>query len=346
MKALRALHAWAGLFAAILFIPLGLSGALLVWGEDMMRAGNAPAQQIAPARTIEQRAADLAAIERAVAPNTVQWVRLPRERIGLYEAGLGQERVAVVDPVSLEMIELREGHARFIDYLFEFHIGLFADEAGEKVQGVLALFGIGFAISGVILFWPARRSFSLAAMAPRDASRRSLLSAHRAIGIVAAAPLALTMLGAVLLGFGDDARKALAAAMPSKPEAIIALPRGEPGWAGALATLQIALPDAQLKVIQYPAPGKSEARFRLRRPMEWQPNGRTYATIDLSTGALTSLTDSEKRPLGERLFYLAYPLHAGMTGGWAMKLLQTFVGLALAGLGVLGVWGFLKRRRV
>lgn len=343
MRLLRTIHQWVGLALCAVLFALGLSGALLVWEDEIMRAGNAPAQQVAPTRTPAERAADIAAIERAVAPEKVQWIRLPRPRIGVYEAGLGHERVAVIDPRTLELIEIREGKARAVDWLFELHIGLFADEAGERVQGFIALLGVGLALSGAVLWWPARRSFSMTALAPKSARRPHLLASHRHLGILAAAPIALTLVLAIALSWPQTVRSLMAGgADPASDTTVI---RGAPGWRGALDLLATHHPDAEIKVIAYPRGPGEPATFRMRRPGEWQPNGRTYAQIDLTRGERVSFTDAHALTPGERAFYAAFPIHAAKVGGLPWKLVQTFAGLALAALSLLGALAFLRKPR-
>jgi uncharacterized iron-regulated membrane protein len=342
VRLLRAVHQWVGLAVCVVLFALGLSGAILVWEDEIMRAGNPTSQAIAPARTSAGRAADFAAIEAAVAPEKVQWIRLPRPRIGAYEAGLGHERVAVFDPRDMRLVEIREGKARAVDWLFELHIGLFFDAPGERVQGVVALFGAALAISGAILWWPARRSFRLRTLAPATMRRPHLLAAHRSIGILAAPTIALTLLLAVALCYPETIRT-LMAGPPRAPAAETLV--GAPGWAGAFDLLQQRLPDAEVKVIAFPRAPDKPALFRLRRPHEWQPNGRTYAEVNLTTGALVSVTDSEVRPAGERAFYAAFPLHAAKVGGLPWKLFQTFTGLALAALSLFGAVAFARKQR-
>jgi uncharacterized iron-regulated membrane protein len=342
MRLLRALHQWVGLALCAVLFALGLSGALLVWEDEIMRTGNATAQVAAPARTSAERAEDIAAMEAAVAPEKVQWVRLPRPRIGVYEAGLGNERVAVFDPRDMRLVEIREGKARAIDWLFELHIGLFADEPGERAQGVIALFGLALAISGAILWWPARRTFSLRTLAPATMKRSPLLAAHRSIGILAAPTIALTLLMAIALCYPETVRALMAGPKRDPaPETLV----GEPGWAGAFDTLKARLPDAEVKVVAFPRAPDKPALFRMRQPGEWQPNGRTYAEVNLVTGALVSVTDSEARTTGERAFYAAFPIHAAKVGGLPWMVFQTFTGLALATLSLFGAVAFARKAR-
>jgi len=47
----------------------------------------------------------------------------------------------------------------------------------------------------------------------------------------------------------------------------------------------------------------------------------------------------------KRLYDGLYPLHTGKVGGWLYKGLTALSGLALAALGVFGLWSFLIKPR-
>jgi uncharacterized iron-regulated membrane protein len=77
--------------------------------------------------------------------------------------------------------------------LFDLHAHLMAGETGERVGGVIGLLGVVLAVTGLVLWWPARRRLSLANLVPRDLSRRTLLIWHRDVGAVTS-PILLVLL--------------------------------------------------------------------------------------------------------------------------------------------------------
>ncbi|MBW8304974.1 MAG: PepSY domain-containing protein, partial [Brevundimonas sp.] len=91
------------------------------------------------------------------------------------------------------------------------------------------------------------------------------------------------------------------------------------------------------------APGKP-ASIRLKQPGEWHPNGRTTVLIDPATSAVARVSDAQTLTRGERAVHAIYPLHAGSVGGWLYEWVTVVSGLALAALGGVGLWAFLKQR--
>jgi uncharacterized iron-regulated membrane protein len=67
--------------------------------------------------------------------------------------------------------------------------------------------------------------------------------------------------------------------------------------------------------------------------------------LDPRDGAVLAVTRWNALDPGARVVAVVYPLHTGELGGPLLEALVSLNGLALASLGVTGIWLWFKRRR-
>src|SRR5690606_1156298 len=108
--------------------------------------------------------------------------------------------------------------------------------------------------TGLIVWFPAWRSFA-GRMWPRTSRRRDLLSAHRDLGIVFAAPVFVFCLTGGAIIFHDETKALLSAIFPHQAQEVFAPPPGvgDIDWPKALAAAQAAFPEGQLRMASFPA---------------------------------------------------------------------------------------------
>ncbi len=82
--------------------------------------------------------------------------------------------------------------------MFDIHHHLLMGETGDMLGGVLGLIGIGFVVTGVILWWRTRRKFEFR-LWPKRLSRAAIVRHHRDIGIIVAPLLFLSMLTGAMM---------------------------------------------------------------------------------------------------------------------------------------------------
>lgn len=357
MGLLRVLHRWAGGLVGLFLAVLGLSGALLVHKDDFLRA-------TLPHAADAQRQ-DVASIARAVEtifalPAPPRSIILAGERMGLHRLNYGKDAPggAYADQAGEIVVAWSSKWERPEIWLFDLHHYLLSGDPGAIAAGVFAMAGLVFVITGVILWWSARRLFAFR-LWPANLSRNAVVRQHRDLGVIAAPILFLSMLtGAMMtlpavenLLLAPVSRPAEMTAAQKPPEA-----KGGPltaglDWAALLGKARALYPDAEIRTIGLPGKPGGLITVRLRQQAEWLPNGRTMLWFDPATGALVEQRDAQALPLGLRIANLEYPLHAAKVGGLPYRLVMTASGLSLALLGSLAVWTFWanpktqKRRR-
>lgn len=345
MKLIESLHRWTGGFIGLLLAVLGLTGAVLVHKDAWIMLPHAGDVQVVDTRHL----ADVT--QRIMAPATrPQSLLFASRDLGLmrltYEGGRG----AYADQNGSLVAQWDSQWKRPEIWLFDLHRHLFAGDAGETVGGVAALFGLGFVITGVLLWRRTRKSFALRLM-PTRMSRPAIVRHHRDLGIVVAPLLLLSFAtGAVLvfkpmtaLLFGPSAPAQIERALTGPPPRNAELAE-DMDWAKLIATARQRFPDAELRHLSLPRKGNGLVTIRMRRPQEWLPNGRTMLWFADDTGALIAVQDATRLPSAVQGQGLLYPLHAAKVGGLAFRLLMTVSGLALTLLGTLAVWTFWFKR--
>ncbi|MEQ8329711.1 MAG: PepSY-associated TM helix domain-containing protein [Longimicrobiales bacterium] len=346
---LRTTHLWVGVALSLLLLVLAVTGSALVYKEAYWRAVYPELRGPAPAVGPAEHAAAIAASAEAFGPE-LRSVKLPEPGVPAYHLYLeGGEAFVAAD--DFRVLDRWSPTGRLMGLLFDVHAHLLAGERGEQVGGVVALLGSFLVLSGVVLWWPARRRFRARHLLPHGTSRPALIQWHRDLGMLTT-PLLLVLLlsgagivfygaaGRILNGvFGDPP-------LPAEPAAptTSALPAG-PAGPEVVAAAQDAFPDARLVFYYPPGPAGEVHRFRAKRPCEVHPNGRSAVHVDGAARVVLAV-DACTLPPGERALHALYPLHAGKTGGALYKALAFLGGLALAALSASGVWAYgLKLRR-
>jgi len=352
MRWIDLLHRWLGGTIGLLLAVLGVSGALLAHKDAWVGVAGARDAQA------QDTAALVAAVERVMAdpearPRSIVFAS---RSFGLDRLSYDGEAGAYADQAGEIVTRWSSQWERPEIWLFDLHHHLFNGDAGEIVAGVAGLCGLGFVITGLILWWPLRRSWEFR-LWPRRLSRFPVLRHHRDLGVVLAPLLALSLTtGAIMvfrpvtdlvLGPGAAAEVTASLEPPPPRQATLA---ARPDWRGMIETARRLHPGAEVRILSLPRGETGLISLRLRQPQEWLPNGRTTLWFAADTGKLVHARDALKLPPRAQAYNALYPLHAAKVGGLPYRILITLSGLALGLFGTLTVWTFWferspKRRR-
>lgn len=346
MKLIDLAHRWTGGLIGLVLAVMGLSGAILVHKDAWVRpphAGDAQVQDVAVLAGAVGRMTDGA--ER---PGSII---LASRDFGLHRLRFAGEAGAYADQSGTIVARWADKWDRPELWLFDLHHYLLAGETGAIVAGGLALVGLGFVATGLILWWPLRRSFQFR-LVPARMTRPWILRQHRDLGVVVAPLLTLSLLTGAMLTLKPVADLVLAPWSGGAPvRAALAPPKAEGGppaarqdWTAILGEARRRFPDAEFRTVGLPRKPGDLISVRMRQPREWLPNGRTTLWFDPADGRLVEARDALAAPRGAQMFNAVYPLHAAKIGGLGYRLVMTASGLGLALLGTLSVWTFWFRR--
>ncbi|MFM7348679.1 MAG: PepSY-associated TM helix domain-containing protein [Erythrobacter sp.] len=340
---LTTIHRWLGGLVGLGLAVLGLTGAALMWKPWWV---GVPLVSRAPSD------AEALAIVGAADKLGARHVTLPSAEFGAAQAGLGEGAGAYLGLDGNLLARWGSTWERPETFLFDLHHHFLMGETGELIGGWLGIAAVLFAVTGIVLWWPTRRTFALRAV-PARLTRPSIIRHHRDIGAVLALPILLAGLtgammvlkplgAAVLAPLSPRAEIAAWQAKPPVAESATA----SPAWPAILAAAHARFPDADLRMIVWPkAPGEA-VMVRMRRPAEWHPNGRTTLTF-APDGRLLAARDATAAPRAVKAQNALYPLHSARMIGSPMalplRIVMTLAGLGLALLGSLAVVTFWRR---
>jgi uncharacterized iron-regulated membrane protein len=339
LRTLSFAHRWLGGLVGLGLAALGLSGAALMWKPWWVDVAQDPRLP-----TEVETLAIISAGERLGAA----YVTLPSAEFGVTQAGMPDGGGAYLAHDGTVLTRWDSVWGRPETWLFDLHHHLLMGETGELISGWLGIAAVLFCVSGLILWWPTRRTFQWRAL-PVRLTRPSIIRHHRDIGVVLALPILLaSVTGAmmVLRPLGETILAPLSS--PAEVRAWQAKPPLAPvaspaKWQMIFATARARFPDAEARMIIWPKAAGEAVTIRMRRPAEWHPNGRTTVTLT-GDGTVLMARDSPTAPLAVRAGNALYPLHSARMAGSALALplrvVMTLAGIGLALLGSLTVVTF------
>lgn len=325
---LSLVHRWLGAVVGLGLAMLGITGTLLLWKPWWVAI-----DQLPRAATRSEMLAIIASADRLGAGH----VTLPSAEFGVAQAGLPNGGGAYISHNGHLLAQWNSAWDRPETLLFDLHHHLLMGHTGEIISGWLGLAAILFVATGVVLWWPTRRTFQWRAL-PARLTRPAIIRHHRDIGVVLALPIVLAAgTGAliVLKPLSDtlmsplSARAAVREWQAKPPETSQA---AEPNWAAMLTAAMDRFPVATPRIIIWPKMPGGTVQVRLRQPEEWHPNGRTTLWMT-GHGTVLIERDAARAPLAIRAQNALYPIHAARMAGSPLSL-PLRIGLTVAGLGL------------
>lgn len=338
-RTLSLAHRWLGGLVGLGLAVLGLSGAALMWKPWWVSVAQDPRLP-----TEGETLAIIGASERLSAG----YVTLPSAEFGVAQAGLPDGGGAYLAHDGTLLARWDSVWSRPETLLFDLHHHLLMGETGELISGWLGIAAVLFCVTGLILWWPTRRTFQWRAL-PARMTRPAIIRHHRDIGVVLALPILLAAITGAMMVLRPLGETILAPlSNPVEVEAWQAKPPTPPmastaNWPVILSSAHARFPDAEARMIVWPKAAGEAVTIRMRRPAEWHPNGRTTVTLS-GDGTVLMARDAPAAPLTVRVGNALYPLHSarmmGSTLALPLRIVMTLAGIGLALLGSLAVVTF------
>lgn len=348
MRLLDTLHRWLGGSIGLLLAVLGVSGALLVHKDVWTGLPGARDAQRIDTATLAATAQRLMA-DPEVRPRSILFAS---ETFGLNRLSFKGEAGAYTDQSGAIVARWESQWERPEVWLFDLHHHLFYGDTGEIVAGVAGLVGLGFVVTGLILWWPLRRSYEFRVV-PRKLSRFPILRHHRDWGLMLAPVLALSLITGSIMVFrpvanlilGPGAEAEITESLKHPPPLKGVKVADNLDWGGMIRQARALYPTAEIRILSLPRDDSGLVSLRLRQPQEWLPNGRTTLWFAADTGRLVQTRDALQLAPRAQAYNALYPLHAAKVGGLPYRLLMTLSGLTLGLFGTLTVWTFWFARK-
>lgn len=353
-NSLVTIHLWVGLVAAPFLFVLGLTGAVMVFENEIADALNARLVRVQPSGT----ALSPTALESRIQPEYPGYrllgINLPPD--ANHAAAIdalspdGKTEVALfVDPYSGKVLGTAEEQSGVMGWIHGLHTHLQAGRTGSTIVASLALVLLFLSLSGLILWWPTK----LFSVRWRGTAKRVVFEAHNALGIYAWVFLLLfSVTGAVIhwdrpvAGWIDR----LTGAGPLQP-----LPRSAPACAGRpavpadrlLGAATAAVPGARATWLQMAPDPTTPVRVVFKYPEDHTPAGRTQVFLEACSAKILTVRNARQMPASFR--YTAMwnrELHTGDIFGWPTRILAALFSLSLPLMGLTGplIWWTRRRR--
>ncbi|MCK9504221.1 MAG: PepSY domain-containing protein [Porticoccaceae bacterium] len=349
---LRRWHRWCGLAVLLFLLVAAITGSLLVYKKALIRLLITPDAALPASLNSSDMATELDRIVAIIGLENVGLIKVPNSQEPywtvippLAEKDVKTEKIPI-RLLAIGTLEPYKNNLWLLDslaFIRKLHTDLLVGEIGEALLLASTAGGLFLSITGVVIWWPTRKSFRWRWVLPRPMARQMLIHSHRHGGVVAAAVLIIVLVtGGIMLW-----QKLVRPILP--PVAAQPLPQsfkgGEtlnPSW--YLLTAAAAVPDGWPTYIRLPGITNSEANIRFRLPGEWHANGRTAVNFDARQGTVTLTTRSDQVSPARNVLNQLYPLHSGYGMGVVYVALIFLSGVAMLWLGISGGLSYLARR--
>jgi len=361
-----AIHRWIALVLCVLLVPIAISGALLVW-HDELDALVHPARFAVTGNTTAPTSSYLDSARGALPANfTPMVVRFPAEEgrpvtvmARGEEAGTRQLLTVYLDPPSGRVLDVVNFRSSFFGFLHRFHENLTIPEySGRAIVGWAGVGMLILSLTGLWLWWPRNGVFR-AGLRWRRAGDATISNLHYLLGFWIALPLTFVSLTGIYLSFPQTARSAMSAIAPMNPQA------GRPIFAAQLARETQLTPDAALDAARNAKPGwrpsalflernerpeqRGERTERGERPAPtWRVQMRDPGSNDI-TNVIVNDRDGTARSLpdplaGDRAAQWIRFLHEGSRGGPVWQIAVFLTGVFPPIFACTGIVMWLRRR--
>lgn len=361
---IRQVHLWLGLSAGLILAVVGLSGAGLVFADQMVKSevpsffASVGAGEWRPVSEwlsdAEKKYPDLKPIKFVFGPGSIPMPTAVPVLFAKTEHN-GDERHTLisVDPVKGIALQRIDAEDTWAGILVIFHKELLADDAGMVIVAIAGIFGIISVISGIYLWWPKPGRWSMAFRFRRGARGIALLyDLHGVPAGWVAIPLLLALVSGLYIEQPRwiDPIVNVASAVRDLPPA--SARSSAPGSCSKATNVDEAVALAKsgretkiLRHLYLPLGPTGTYDIELRAP-DANPRAdgdRIY--VDANCPRVVAVVASDSFSVGENLKSWMWPLHADLLLGPIGKVLLFFAGLSLPALFATGLLYWLKTRR-
>ncbi len=367
-------HYWSGLISGVNLIILSLTGAILVFHEEL-EALMHPAG--ADARRLENPAQlPVVALQPIVTDNVAAHPEFRASSIGLAGAERAQHRIifvptesalataaereksmperldVYVDPWTGEARPAEEEGLDLLHILFHLHVDLFAGRAGLLFLGLISLVFLFSTVSGFILYGPFMKQLAFGMIRPGSVNLAAA-DIHKFVGVVTLAFQGLMAFTGACLTLGTFVLQIYVyfelTSAPA-PASVQTISTGE-----TLADVDTILAHSRahfaeqaepvvLTAVLFPGGLQGDDYFVTlgEEPAGLKRFVPRPLLLDRHSGELIR---ELVLPWYIQLIAISQPFHFGNFGGWPVKVLYCILGLTTGALAVTGYVMYFARRR-
>jgi len=360
----RQIHLWLGLSAGLILALVGLSGAGLVFAEQMVRSetpsffADVGPGEWKPVSTwiadAETKYPDLAPLKFVFGPGAIPMPTGVPVIFKKTEVN-GEERHTLIsiDPVNGVALQRINAEDTWAGWLVIFHKELLADELGALIVAIAAVVGLVSVITGVYLWWPKPGRWGMAFRLRRGARGAALLyDVHSVPAIWLLVPLALALASGLYIQKPDWIDPIVRIASDVRelpPTSAVSSPAGAcPTQTSLDDAVALAAKGRDGQILRHAylpmgPNGTYDIEFRAADANPRADGDRIY--IDAHCPKILAAVTADSMSAGEKAKSWMWPIHADLLLGWVGKTLLFLAGLMLPILFATGLLFWLKTRR-
>ena len=326
------IHRWVALTLGAFIVLVGLTGATLVFREELTPVFT-PAAKVSPAPVPAGAYDRILAAARSIEPGlTAVDIDLPGRAdraAGVIIRKPPWDRHIFVDPHDGAVVA--DGEREWLPFtsVYELHRRFLMGSAGESVVGGFGLALAFLGVSGLVMWWP--RNWSYAFRVRWDGNRLAVsYDLHKCIGAAFALILIVNATIGFMMSF-DEASVAVVNAMsgssgpPPVPKATSNFLRSGRSLEEIVAAADRAFPEGWVRRITIRA-GDTPVVVRKRRPTDNETNGMNRIYVDAASATVLQAKLQRDMPLGSAMFEWLFPLHSGTLLGTPYRLVLIVAG--------------------
>jgi uncharacterized iron-regulated membrane protein len=324
-------HRWAALVFALPLLVQALTGAMLMFRHEIVRATDPHAIRATSISLAPPLDTAIASVTAAYPADHIARADYPRTANGVLLFTLqtpdGGRRYIGVDPGTGRVTGELGALAYAFETLRDLHEHWLAGENGRIATGMTGLAMLGIGISGLIVWWQGWTRWRMAFRLPLQGATKQLLYFwHRSLGAMTALFLLLLATTGALLAFGPWLRS-----VPSGD--VVSMPQIARDAQEHLTIAQALFPGFTVRDVRFDLASGTIGRVLLHdaawpgppRQVLFGPDGTVGKLLDPHSYAPYAALDS-----------WLFPLHAGQFGGGALRAVLFVTGLVAATLTVTG----------
>jgi uncharacterized iron-regulated membrane protein len=360
----RQVHLWLGATVGLLLAAIGLSGALLVFAEPLVKwqapqlyhdGGPGEWRPVSEWQaSAEAKYPELKPLTFMYGPGTIPMpTGVPIFFTLTKKDGHERHTLIPIDPVAGKVLDRVDAEDTLAGLLVIFHKELLAHDTGILLVAIAGVIGLVSVVSGLYLWWPRRGNWSAALKFRRGARGSALLyDLHSVPGFWVLIPLGIALFSGVYLqkhdwvdpivGVFSDVREPDFTKTVSSPAGTCPTPTTIDD---AVRLAKESREDQVVRLLWGPRTPTGVYKVELRKPSANTRAEGTTVYVDRHCPRVIEIAAVEHMTAGERLKGSMWPLHTNLMLGLVGQALVFLAGLALPLLFVTGVWFWLKTLR-
>ena len=329
-KLLLKLHLWTGLAAALPLIIVGLTGAFLVYGEEIDRAVDpqlfyvTPGNERLPAQVLLDRV-------KAAYPNESFVGCSPPaapERSFMFYAT--SRNYMYVDPYTGRVLGAKALDTGVRRKMFLIHSQLMAGKVGHTIVVASTIISIFLIVTGVVLWWKLK----IFGVKWRAGWWRLNFDLHSVLGLYSAVVFFILAVTGVMIAYDGTLYPVILRLSGNPPPTVLQSKAGEAASLpldAVIATAERTLPGARITVVGLPVKPTDLFNVYLRFPEDTAASGKSRVRIDRTSGEVRMVKNTREANWGQYVVDVTESIHFGDIFGAPTRIIAFVISFLVAG---------------